>query len=122
MTATSDVRRLRTVVSFKLALAHVRASVGRLAVTILAIALGVGLVVSVRLMNARVLQSFLDTVEDLTGRAALTVTAAGGFTFDDGIVAPIAAVPGVRLAVPLVRGVAFPDDESGELLTVLGVD
>src|SRR5262249_29251075 len=31
-------------------------------------------------------------------------------------------IPGVRLAVPLVRSVAFPDDASGELLTVLGVD
>src|SRR6185295_14228888 len=36
--------------------------------------------------------------------------------------AKVAPVPGVRLAVPLVRAVAFPDDASGELLTVHGVD
>src|SRR5262249_5260496 len=29
---------------------------------------------------------------------------------------------GVKLAVPLVSGIAFPDDDSGELLTVHGVD
>src|SRR5262249_30884065 len=45
-----------------------------------------------------------------------------GFTFSERAVERVAGIPGVRLAVPLVRSVAFPDDGSGELLTVLGVD
>jgi len=43
-----------------LALLHLTASVRRLVVTILAVAIGVGLVVAVRLMNAAVLSSFLE--------------------------------------------------------------
>jgi putative ABC transport system permease protein len=69
-----------------------------------------------------VLASFLDTVDGLAGRAGLTIGAGAGFTFSEHVVDRVADVPGVRLAVPLVRSVAFPDDASGELLTVLGVD
>jgi putative ABC transport system permease protein len=94
----------------------------RVVLSILALALGVALVVAIDLMNAAVLDSFLDTVDGMAGRAALTVSAGEGLTFDEGLVAKVAAVPGVRLAVPLVTGIAFPDDGSGELLTVHGVD
>jgi putative ABC transport system permease protein len=114
--------RLRSSLSLKLALHHIGANASRLAVTILAVAMGVGLVVAVRLMNATVLASFLGTVDGLAGRAALTITAGEGSTFDETVVDRVSNIPGVRLAVPLVRSVAFPDDSSGELLTVLGVD
>jgi ABC-type lipoprotein release transport system permease subunit len=58
----------------------------------------------------------------MAGRAALSVSAGEGLTFDEALVDKVAAVPGVTLAVPLVTAVAFPDDGSGELLTVHGVD
>ncbi len=108
--------------SLTMAYEHVRAGAGRLALTVLAVALGVALVVACRLMNAAVLTSFLDTVDGIAGRAALTVSAGEGVTFAEEVVERVTAVPGVRLAVPLVRSVAFPDDGSGELLTVHGVD
>jgi len=114
--------RLRSLLSFKLAALHLTASMGRLALTIVAVAVGVSLVVAVQLMNGGVLASFLDTVDGLAGRAGLTIGAGAGFTFSEHVVDRVAGVPGVRLAVPLVRSVAFPDDASGELLTVLGVD
>jgi putative ABC transport system permease protein len=101
---------------------HVRAGLGRMALSILALGLGVALVVAIELMNAAVLDSFLDTVDGMAGRAALTVSGGDGLTFDEDVVRLVAAVPGVRLAVPLVTAVAFPDDGSGELLTVYGVD
>ncbi len=113
---------MRRVLSLKLAYRHVRASVGRMALTIVAVALGVALVVAVRLMNEAVLAAFLDTVDGVVGRASLTISAGEGLTFDEALVDRIAEVPGVAIAVPLVRGVAFPDDGSGELLTVHGVD
>jgi len=113
---------MRKWLTFAMAYAHVRAHRGRMALSVLAVALGVALVVAIRLMNAAVLASFLDTVDAVAGRAALTVSAGEGLTFDETVVGRVAAVPGVALAVPLVRGVAFPDDGSGELLTVHGVD
>jgi putative ABC transport system permease protein len=105
-----------------MAFRHVRAGLGRMALSVLALTLGVALVVAIKLMNAAVLTSFLDTVDGMAGRAALTVSAGEGLTFDEALVEQVGRVPGVTLAVPLVTGVAFPDDGSGELLTVHGVD
>jgi len=90
--------------------------------SMIAVALGVSLVVAVRLMNGTVLQGFLETVDATAGRAALIVGGDDGISFSDDIVSKVAAVPGVKLAVPLVRGVTFLNDNSGELLTVHGVD
>lgn len=108
--------------SLRFAYRHFRASFWSMALSMIAVALGVALVVAVRLMNGTVLQGFLDTVDATAGRAALIVGGDEGTSFPDDIVARVAAVPGVRLAVPLVRGVTFPNDDSGELLTVHGVD
>jgi putative ABC transport system permease protein len=111
-----------TVLSFRMAAEQVRASFGRLVLSVAAVALGVALVVAIRLMNGSVLSSFLDTADAVAGRAALTISGGEGLTFGEEVVDVVAAVPGVKLAVPLVRAVAFPDDGSGELLTVHGVD
>jgi putative ABC transport system permease protein len=113
---------MRGLLSLRMAWEHLRAGFGRMALSVVAIALGVALVVAIRLMNGSVLESFLETVDGVAGRAALTVSAGEGLTFPEAVVESVAAVPGVTLAVPLVRGVAFPDDASGELLTVHGVD
>ena len=42
--------------------------------------------------------------------------------FPEEVATAVAAVPGVELAVPVVNATAFTNDESGELLTVHGVD
>ncbi len=108
--------------SLKFARRHVRAEVGRMLLSVVAIALGVALVVALQLMNAAVQRSFLDSIDAMVGRASLTISAGEGLTFPEALVDEIQAVPGVKLAVPLVRSVAFPDDDSGEMLTVHGVD
>jgi len=108
--------------SFDMASRHVRAGIGRMLLSVVAIALGVALMVAFKLMNTAVLQSFTDTVDALAGRAAFRVVAGERLTFAEDIVEQISAVPGVSLAVPLVSAVTFPDDGSGELLTVHGVD
>jgi putative ABC transport system permease protein len=108
--------------SFAFAYRHVRAGIGRVALSVVAIALGVAVIVAFRLMNVAVLESFMDTVDALAGRAAFRVVAGERVTFSEDVVDTVAAVPGVSLAVPLVRAVAFPDDGTGELLTVHGVD
>ncbi len=108
--------------SLALAYRHVRAGFGRMVLTVLAVALGVALVVAIQLMNAAVMQSFLDTVDAVAGKASLSISAGEGLPFEEKLVEHVTAVPGVKLAVPLVASVAFPDDGSGELLTVHGVD
>lgn len=116
------MRSMRRLLSLRLAYRHVRSTLGRMALSIVAVALGVALVVAIRLMNAAVLESFLDTLEATAGRANLTISAGEGITFSEDVVESVARAPGVKLAVPLVTSVAFPDDDSGELLTVHGVD
>ena len=113
---------MKALLSLRFAYRHFRASFWAMALSMIAVALGVALVVAVRLMNSTVLQGFLDTVDATAGRATLVVGGDEGTSFSDEIVSKVAAVPGVKLAVPLVRGVAFPNDDSGELLTVHGVD
>jgi putative ABC transport system permease protein len=113
---------MRRVLSLRLAYHHVRCAFGRVALSIAAVALGVALVVAIRLMNAAVLDSFLDTLDGTAGKAHLTVSAGEGMTFPEDVFESVARVSGVKLAVPLVTAVAFPADGSGELLTVHGVD
>jgi putative ABC transport system permease protein len=113
---------MKALLSLRFAYRHFRASFWAMALSMIAVALGVALVVAIRLMNSTVLQGFLDTVDATAGRASLMVGGDEGAFFSDEIVSKISAVPGVKLAVPLVRGVAFPNDDSGELLTVHGVD
>ncbi len=113
---------MRAALSLRMAYRHVRSAWVRMALSVLAVGLAVSLVVGIRLMNGAVLASFLDAVEAMGGRAALTITGADGASFPDALVDAVAKVPGVKLAVPLVSSIAFPDDETGELLTVHGVD
>src|SRR5262249_37417317 len=113
---------MRTALSLNMAYRHVRSAWTRMALSVLAVGLAVSLVVAIRLMNGAVLASFLDAVDAMGGRAALSITGADGGAFPDALVDTVAAVPGVKLAVPLVSSIAFPDDDTGELLTVHGVD
>lgn len=108
--------------SFRQAFSRVRFVLARLILTVVCVALGVTLVVAFQVMNASVLSSFLETADAMAGRAALTVEAGDGVAFSESVVEAVSGVEGVTLAVPLVRSVAFPDDGSGEMLTVHGVD
>lgn len=112
----------RAILSFRLAYRRVKAHWGRLALSVVAVALGVALVVAIQLMNTAVLTAFLDTIDGMAGRAAFSIRAGEGLPFDETVLESLKDVPGVKLAVPLVTAVAFPDDGSGELLTVQGLD
>src|SRR5437879_10569595 len=58
----------------------------------------------------------------MAGRAALQVRAGEGGLFPESVAATVSAVPGVELAVPLVSASAFTAEDTGELLTIHGVD
>jgi putative ABC transport system permease protein len=110
------------ILSLRMAYQHMRVALGRNALSVLAVTLGVALAVAVHLMNGAVMNGFVDAIDDIAGRAALRVTAGEGLGFDEAVVDIVKGVPGVEHAAPLVTGVAFPDDGSGELLSVYGID
>jgi putative ABC transport system permease protein len=109
-------------VELPLAFRFLRGQYGRLALTVVALSLGVALVCAILVVNRAVLRSFTEVIDTLAGRAALQVTAPEGATFPEDVATKIAAVPNVELAVPVVSVTASTTDEPRELVTVFGVD
>lgn len=93
-----------------------------LALTVVALASGVALVAAIDLVNRAVLRAFVEIIDTMAGRAALQVSAGEGALFPEDVADKVRAVPGVEVAVPVVEATAFVADESGELITVQGVD
>ncbi len=126
MSAEAEVTRKPwawgVLLSFRMAFEHARFVVGRVLLSVLTIAVGVALAVAILASNSAVLQSFVGVLDSVAGRANLTVTGGEGVTFSREAVRSVADVPGVEIAVPLLTGVTFPDDGSGELLTLHGID
>src|SRR2546426_7037120 len=108
--------------SLRLPLRLLRGYVGRLALTLIALASGVALVCAIDVVNRAVLFAFVEVVDAMAGRAALEIAAGRGALFWAAVAPGAAAVPGVELAVPVVSAAAFTTDGSGELMTVHGVD
>ena len=93
-----------------------------LALTVVALASGVALVAAIDLVNRAVLRAFVEIIDTMAGRAALQVSAGEGALFAEEVAERVRAVPGVEIAVPVVEATAFVADESGELITIQGVD
>ena len=93
----------------------------RTLLTVLGIALGVGVFFAVRTANATLLASLASTVDRLAGKSTLEVTA-GESGFPERILDVVRSTPGVRAAEPVIEvttHTAFADE--GNLL-ILGVD
>src|SRR5437762_4320006 len=113
---------LRSALRLRVAWAQVHSAVGRLLTTGVAIALGVALAASILLVNRALVASMEDSIEALAGKADLTVLAEGRDGLEDGLVEVVRATPGVVTAAPVVTGTALLNDDSGEWLTLFGVD
>lgn len=113
---------MRRLLSFSLPLRFLRGSYRGLALSVIALALGVALVCAMDLVNRAVLRAFVEVIDTMAGRAALQVTTGQGGIFPEDVTGKVAGVPGVELAVPVVTATAFTVDEEAELLTVHGVD
>lgn len=104
---------------------YLRHEAGRTLLTVLGIALGVGVLAAIDLANESAVESFRSTVEDVAGSAQLEVRG-NGIGLPPETVARVAAVPGVAGLSPLITGdFLFPAPEDGtatETLTLLGVD
>ena len=96
---------------------------GRLlfALAVAGVALGVGSVLSIQLLNQGALGAFAGTVRAVSGDADLSVLPwAGGL--DEVLLDEVLAVPGVARAVPLWRAEAAIDGRPGEGLELVGAD
>lgn len=98
---------------------------GRTALTMLGVALGVAVLVAIDLANESAISSFKSTVDQVAGRAELTVRG-NGIGIPGPALTDISRTPGVRSASPLISGNAFyspaTDQASTQTLLLLGVD
>lgn len=106
----------------RLPLRFLRGSYTRLALTVIALASGVALVCAFDLASRGVVRGFMEVVDTMAGRAALQVSAGEGAPFPEDVAETVRSVSGVEVAVPVVSATAFTADDTGELLTVHGVD
>ncbi len=90
-------------------------------ITILGVALGVAVVLAIRLANDGVLESFRKSLDHVVGKSRLQVTA-GEAGFDETLLTGIAETPGVVRAVPVIQATTGVEGLPGEVLLVLGVD
>src|SRR5213594_1347281 len=98
--------------SLRMARRFTRGGAARLALTVLAVAWGVALVAGVCLANRAVLRAFVEVIDTMAGRAALEVAAGEGGLFPEDVAAAVGSVPGVELALPVVKAMAFTLDGS----------
>jgi putative ABC transport system permease protein len=104
-----------------IALRHLRHHKGRTFLSILGIALGVGVFISVQLAIHTAIESFNATVDHVSGKANLQVTSYGR-GFSEEAYLKVKKVPGVRAATPVIQYTAKMDDPMGEPLYLLGID
>ena len=90
-------------------------------ITVLGVALGVAVVLAIRLANDGVLQSFRSSLDHVAGKSRLQVSA-GEQGFDETLFPIIAGTPGVAHAVPVIEAVTPVAGFPAEVLLVLGVD
>ena len=90
-------------------------------ITVLGVAMGVAVVLAIRLANDGVLESFRNSLDHVAGKSRLQVSA-GELGFDETLFPIIAGTPGVARAVPVVQAITPVTGLPGEVLLVLGVD
>jgi putative ABC transport system permease protein len=91
-------------------LRHLLHEGGRTLLTLLGVALGVAVFVSMRLANRSAMASFAETVDAVAGKANLQITS-DSEGFDERIYPRVRAVPGVKAAAPVVQTYARADLE-----------
>ena len=89
--------------------------------TVAGICLGVAAIVSIGIVNKSVLRSFEDSINRVTGRAALQVTGAAS-GFPESMVDRVQSVPGVEYAVPVIDTQGILVGAKERSLMILGVD
>jgi putative ABC transport system permease protein len=113
----------RSATLWKLALRQMRRRPARTALTLLGLVIGVATLVAVSLTTQAVRRAYGSMFEAITGRASLEVVAEGLGNFDPALASAMAAVPGVKAAVPVVQMSAVVVGPAGPVpVLILGVD
>lgn len=96
---------------------------GRTVLTVLSIVIGVAAVVSVTITTTTTRSAYKEMFALVLGKASLVVDGEGGISFDAELRDKVAAVPGVKAAVPVVRRYSVLYAGAQRIrLQVLGVD
>ena len=105
----------------KITLRHLHLNKMRTCFSIIGIALGVGVLVSVQIAIHTAIESFNSTVDHVSGKANLQVTSFGrGFSEETFL--KVKRVPGIKAATPVIQFVPKIDEPIGEPLYLLGID
>lgn len=97
---------------------------GRTALTVLGVALGVAVLVAIDLANESAVASFKNTLNDVAGRAVLTVRG-NGQGLDGSMVRELREFEEISSISPLIQGNAIwrpADDRAPETLLLFGID
>lgn len=92
--------------------------------TLIGVALGISVFISIRIANQSVLSTYRHSVNAVAGNTTLEVVGRAG-AFDETIIAEIRETPGVRSVAPIIQAalpMASPPSTQGEILFVMGVD
>ena len=100
---------------------HQKGDVTRSVITFLGVALGVSVVVAIRLANQSVLGAFRDSIDRVAGRSNLQVRG-DGFPIDETILEKMDWVFPLAEVAPVVSGTIVLKDHPEEVIEVVGVD
>lgn len=104
-----------------ISLKHIRLQKAQLVIAVSGICLGVAAMVSIDIVNKSVLRSFEDSINHVTGRAALQITE-GESGFPEKLLDLVQNVPGVEYAAPVIETTANFSGGSERSVMILGVD
>lgn len=108
--------RLFKLISFR----HLRSEKIRTLLTLFGVALGVALVISVRLANDAIFHAFRGSIDLISGKTALQITGAGEGVEEE-LLEAVRREPGVRAVAPVMQTLAAVEGVEAPLL-VMGVD
>ncbi len=91
------------VVLWKVSIRGIRSRPGRAFLTLLSIVIAVAAVVSIGIASSTTRRAYREMFAAVTGRAALEITAEGGGSFSESVVALVEKIDGVRGAAPLLQ-------------------
>lgn len=106
---------------FSLPLRHLTNHFGRTLLTILGIALGAAVYLSIALAEVSALEAFRESVDAVAGKANLRLRASGA-PLEERFYVLARQTPGVNAAAPVIETVAEMPQAGGEPLLLLGVD
>lgn len=76
----------------------------RFLLSVLGVALGVMLIVSVSILNQSIITSFIELLNAVAGKAVIEVSAPSESGFDERLLIDIVQVEGIQDAIPMIRG------------------